>query len=297
MTEIAALLAALCWAGSSVLSIGPARAMGSMAYVRWRITIVVGIMLGYLIVTGQIQTALLSIPMQSVLILLFSGVLGIWFGDSMLFRALPRLGPRRTSILFATNAPMQVVLGIVFLHESFSFNSAIGCFLVVCGTYLAIVFGKRASQQHEWEDVKGLLIVGITLGLLAALGQALGAFIAKPVMSTGISPVGATIIRITGAMLIFWVSVTLPLPSQRIKCEMTPKIWAMTAISGTVGMALGMSFLLYALRHGELGITAVLSSTSPVLLLPIIWYRTKERPAAGAWVGAILAVTGVALIK
>jgi drug/metabolite transporter (DMT)-like permease len=41
---------------------------------------------------------------------------------------------------------------------------------------------------------------------------------------------------------------------------------------------------------------AVLSSTSPVLVLPLLWMTSRERPAAGAWLGATVAVLGTALI-
>ena len=44
------------------------------------------------------------------------------------------------------------------------------------------------------------------------------------------------------------------------------------------------------------GLVGMLSSVSPVLLLPLLWWRTGQRPAWGAWVGAAMAVVGCALI-
>ena len=61
-------------------------------------------------------------------------------------------------------------------------------------------------------------------------------------------------------------------------------------------MALGMTLLLYAFKHGSVGLSAALSSTTPVLLIPMIWWLSGERPAIGAWLGALLAVAGCALI-
>jgi len=54
--------------------------------------------------------------------------------------------------------------------------------------------------------------------------------------------------------------------------------------------------LLFALAHGPAGLVSTLSATSPVLILPILWIATKERPAPGAWIGAFLAVIGMACI-
>ncbi|NNL98500.1 MAG: EamA family transporter, partial [Acidimicrobiia bacterium] len=54
--------------------------------------------------------------------------------------------------------------------------------------------------------------------------------------------------------------------------------------------------VLIALADGDPGIVSVLVSTSPALQLPLIWLVTRERPAAGAWVGAVLASVGTAMI-
>ena len=61
-------------------------------------------------------------------------------------------------------------------------------------------------------------------------------------------------------------------------------------------MALGMTLILKALQHGSAGLVGMLSSVSPVLLLPLLWWRTGQRPAWGAWLGAAMAVVGCALI-
>jgi uncharacterized membrane protein len=61
-------------------------------------------------------------------------------------------------------------------------------------------------------------------------------------------------------------------------------------------MALGMTFVLFALSGGKVGIVATLSATTPALMLPFLWLRTREVPALGAWIGASLVITGSALI-
>ena len=67
-------------------------------------------------------------------------------------------------------------------------------------------------------------------------------------------------------------------------------------ISGFLGMALGMSLLLIALQKADAGIVATLSSTSPIMILLLIWVITKKMPAIGAWIGTILAIVGSGLI-
>ena len=50
--------------------------------------------------------------------LVVSGVIGIFAGDTLLFAALNRLGPRRAGILFALNAPIAALLGWLALGET-----------------------------------------------------------------------------------------------------------------------------------------------------------------------------------
>jgi drug/metabolite transporter (DMT)-like permease len=70
----------------------------------------------------------------------------------------------------------------------------------------------------------------------------------------------------------------------------------LTALTGILALAIGMTLLLFALSGGQVGIVSTLSATSPVIILPMLWARTGERPAAGAWAGAGLVVVGMALI-
>ena len=57
-----------------------------------------------------------------------------------------------------------------------------------------------------------------------------------------------------------------------------------------------MTLFLYALQGSKTGIIATLSATSPVIILPLLWLRTGQRPSALSWCGAALAVIGLALI-
>jgi drug/metabolite transporter (DMT)-like permease len=75
-----------------------------------------------------------------------------------------------------------------------------------------------------------------------------------------------------------------------------PAIWALTLATAFIGLLLGMTLFLYALQGPATGIVATLSATSPVIILPLLWLRTGQRPTLTSWLGAALAVVGLALI-
>lgn len=291
MAELAALGAALCWALASLVAAGAARTLGGIAFTRVRMVLVTLMLGAFLAVAGTTPVA----PGDWA-VLAVSGVVGIFVGDTALFVCLERLGPRRTAILFSTNAPFTVALAWVALGESLSAQALAGCALVAAGVAVAIARGTRAGPGHAWESVKGSLGVGVAIGLLAALGQSVGSLLAKPVLENGTDAVTVAAVRIGAALVALYVMRALLPGRTRALAPMTPALFGRLALSGLLGMALGMTLLLWAFEHGSVGLSAALSSTTPVLMVPLIWLVSGERPTAGAWVGAALAVVGAAMI-
>jgi drug/metabolite transporter (DMT)-like permease len=293
IAECSALAAALCWSFGGLLSTTPTRAFGALRFNRIRLSIVSGILIAFALITGSWRT----LDPHSLLILSLSALIGIFIGDTLLYAALQRLGPRRTGILFTMNAPITVILGYFFLKETLPFNAAGGCLLIMAGVLLAVFCGTRASQKHAFEKVQGSMALGIFFGFMSALCQAISVLIARPIMVAGVDAVAASALRVgTAALLLNLMFLLRPTRGGHQAIPLTRKLMGLTAMSGIVGMAMGMTFVLFALAHGPAGLVSTLSATSPILILPVLWMATRERPAPGAWAGAFLAVLGVACI-
>ena len=293
LAEFSALAAALCWSFGGLLSTLPTRAFGAVRFNRLRLTIVAAMLVAVVAGVGSWRT----LDSHASLILVLSAIIGIFIGDTLLYASLKRVGPRRMGILFTTNAPITVALGYLFLGETLAVNAAVGCLLIMIGVLLAVFCGTRASGQHSLEKVQGSLGVGILLGLLSALCQSISVLIARPIMISGVDAVAASALRVgTAALMLNLVFLLRLAPREPAPLPVTGKLLALTAMSGTVGMALGMTFVLFALAHGPAGLVSTLSATSPILILPILWIATKQRPKPGAWFGAFLTVLGVACI-
>lgn len=290
--ELAALGAATCWALTGIISAGPAGHLGALAFNRARQVFVTCLLGVYVFATGAWQ----QLDASNLGPLLLSGLIGIFLGDTLLFATLNRVGPRRSGILFALNAPISAVLGFAVLGETLSAQTIFGISLTVAGVLLAILFGKRRDQLHAWEAVKGPLWIGIALGLGAATGQAVGSIIARPVMASGVDPFLASMVRVAIAAVCLSALIALPIPSVKPNGPLTLRVFVLTALTGILALAIGMTLLLFALSGGSVGIVSTLSATSPVMILPMLWLKTGERPAAGAWAGAALVVIGMAFI-
>lgn len=296
--EWLALAAASLWAVAALISVKPARHLGAFAYSRWRMFLVSLMLASASLVTGGWQT----LTESALPLLALSGLIGIFVGDTALFACMNRLGPRRSGLLFSCHALFSALLGLWLFGEQLGGWRLVGALLVLAGVMLAILFGRRGNpqqgQQHnEWEQVRGHLAVGIALGLTAALCQSLGAIIAKPVMMAGnVDAVSASGIRMGSALLAHCALRVLRVPLAMPHNPINRQVLGMIGINGFLAMALGMTLILVALRQGDVGMVAILSSTTPVILLPLLWWHSGMRPALPAWAGALLATLGTALV-
>jgi drug/metabolite transporter (DMT)-like permease len=238
--------------------------------------------------------------------LMMSGLIGIFIGDTFLFSSVHRLGPRRAGVLFATNAPMSIIIAWLIFDESLSYTELFACGLVTSGAMIAILYGKRKnilkdSKGASLEETKGALWVGVLIALTAALCQVFGAILSKPALLDGADPIAVSAVRVSTAGIALFVAYSFYYhkkndPSLARLKAISLRSYLKVMLLGFIGMVVGMSVLVWGIGKGNVGIVTTLSATVPVLILPILWISTGQRPAIGAWIGATLVVIGAALI-
>ena len=292
LSAILALGAALSWTLAALFSHRPATAFGSLHFNRLRMIAAMVIMGAMLVLTGRPA----QIPVEFWTSILLSSLTGIVLGDFLLFATMRRMGPRRTNVLFATNAVFAALLGWLVLGEGVGVTTWLAVVCGFLGVVLAVIYGKRRDLAHQWELITPPLWIGVGLGLLAAICQAFGVIFIRPVMVAGVDPVAAALARVGVAAVIFWL--TFPFDPNRQRLPLLPSrdLVLLISLNGLFGLGVGAALLLAALETGSVATVTILSSTSPVLILPFIWARTGMPPAAGAWLGAVLVVICTALL-
>ena len=294
--QVAALGAAFVWALSGLIAATPSRELGGPRLTRLRMVAASAM----LFITATIYGDWGSLPLDgsSVGFLVGSAVLGLLIGDAALFTAFARFGPRRTSIVFTTNAPMAAIIGAVFLGEAWSALGVLGTVLIVVGVLLAVFFGNKPGQAHRFETIVGNPLVAFGWALLGALGQAIGAILIDPVLDEGASTLTVAAARVLIATPLLWLFAR---PLDRLaggesRAPMNLRYWGILALSAFLAMVVGMTLLLDAFANGPVGPATILSATTPIMMLPMLWITTKERPGIGSWVGAAIAILGTALL-
>lgn len=221
-----------------------------------------------------------------------SSATGIMLATTTYLASIYAAGPRITALLFALASPFAVLEGYVFLGETLGPLQLVGIGLILAGIVLAIVAGGKG---HPEDAPRRPLWQGVTLGVITAIGQATGSLLARPAMEAGVEPFTAMAIR-SGLGGVFFVALMVFPIARATRFPAGPDL-GNVALSAFFGMFLGMSLMMAALARGDVGIVSTLTSTTPILILPLIWFTTRRAPALGAWLGAGLAVAGTALIS
>jgi drug/metabolite transporter (DMT)-like permease len=256
-------------------------------------------MLSALVMTGAASLAVggwRELAVWQAGLLAASSLFGIIIATTAYYATIYAAGPRNTALLFSLASPFALLLGYFVLGETISWRQALGILLVLCGIVLAI--GRPQPQAALGPGPKtGVPWRGIGLGVLTAAGQAIGSLLARPAMAAGVQPFTAMAVRSGVAAIFFLGLAMLPLAALHRPYRFALRDLGTSMAAAFVGTGLGMSLLMAALAHGNVGTVSTLSSMTPVVILPMVWVRSGIAPPHRAWVGAFLAVAGTASIS
>lgn len=290
-----ALFVAFLWSLAPMLMIDIVRAHGAALCIAIRVVFSALIFALY----GVIFLNFNILSPDIVLAASLSGLVGVLLGDGLLYLGLKMLGPRRNTLVFSTNIIFSIVLGIVFLGEQYAGIVWIGAVLLITGMFLAILYAPSRSGRTKTgslvgvDDLSGQISLGVMATLFAAFCHAYGLFILTPHLQQGVEPAALNAIRLAVAAFF-----CLPVLALSVYKGKMPSMVDMLkiAVIGFVAMGLGSFLLQYALRTAELGIINMLSATSPIWVLPLLWWRTRALPHPIAWLGALLGVWGLSFV-
>lgn len=290
ISELLAIGAAFCIAVSGMLIAELKGRVDVFRLARWQ-------MLAALLMTGAVSLALggwRTVGLPQFGLLAGSSLFGIIIASTTYFAAIYTAGPRTTALLFSLTSPFALALGYVFLGETISRQQGLGVILVLAGIVMAIGLPGRGAARMPSSSVPW---AGIALGVITALGQALGSLLARPAMEAGVEPFTAMAVRSGLAALVFVTIAFLPIAAINHPYQFAARDLGFGIGAAFFGTCLGMSLLMAALAFGQVGIVSTLSSMTPVVILPMVWWRTGTAPPVSAWIGAALAVAGTALIS
>jgi drug/metabolite transporter (DMT)-like permease len=288
--ELSALATAFCWSGSSISFAEAALRVGSV-----KVNVTRLILAASLLATTLLAFAIpLNVSKSQLTALFFSGILGLVFGDSFLFKSYEYNGARISSLIMSTAPAVAALLAYVFLNELLSLWAVVGIVVTLIG--IALVVTGRQDVSSKFQKITGR---GILFAFLGACGQGGGLITAKLAFNEGsINGLLATFIRILSALVFL-------IPIARFTGHYaTPwhiyftqkKAFGLTFLGAILGPYLGITFSLIAIAHSEVAIAATIMAVVPIIMLPLVKIIYKEVLNWRAYAGAFIAVAGVAIL-
>ena len=285
-----AICAAAIWSTVALSATRIVRYFGSYNYNLLRLLGIIVIFFPYVYINWESLYFNQSIFSAIVL----SSIIGIIIGDTFLFVCIKRLGPRRQALLFSMQIPFTIILAEVFLQTLPSLTELIGCALIFSGILIAIQF-NRTIPDDDLENIQGNKYTGLFAGIGLALCQSIGIILMKPALQTT-DPIIVSYLRVIVAAVIMFGSLFFIKNNQLWDKMKNIKITLFSIFLGFMGMGVGMTMLIYALKYGNPGVISTLSSTMPIMIIPILWIVTKNYAGHLAVVGATLTCIGASII-
>lgn len=286
--EFAALITAICWSGSSISFAEATRRIGSVTINVLRLWVAAV----FFIITIIIFQFSIGIKSQQFFYLIMSGFIGLTLGDTFLFKAYQCLGARLTMLFMSISPAVSAIIAFFFLSENLSLLDIFGMIITITGI-IFVVTEKRRSES------RGILKSGYLFALLAAIGQGISLIFAKFAFTGGeINGFVAAFLRIVAGLITLTplaiISGRFKNPLEAMKNDRIALRY--TILGSFLGPYLGITLSMVAIEFSKVGIAATIMSLVPVLMLPLLKFIYKENISLRSITGAIIAVTGVAIL-
>ncbi|MBN1328278.1 MAG: DMT family transporter [Candidatus Heimdallarchaeota archaeon] len=281
------------------------------------------------------------IPAMTWMWLILSFIFGQVAGDTAFFKAQELLGTTIALAISMTFPLMTTVLYILILKQHIPYYFYISLFLLVIGVSF-IAIGKNRqdknllranftsnnnndddldfSQDSQKEVIsdesiislhdaskksKKVLIIGISVGLIAALAWSFGAVLTdkafnevKAVLELASVENADLVGNLLGNLIRFPIAagilsaLTVVNKKQRIK-EWSKHTWLFLILGAIIGTSIGAFLYTEAIVLSNAAIVAIIGSSSPLFSLPISWLINREKSNWLSIIGVIVTFVGV----
>jgi drug/metabolite transporter (DMT)-like permease len=283
---LCALGSALSWSVTSLMVSALAPAIGTFTINAARTTLTALIVIGWMLVAGDLQT-ILTLSMGGFALLAVSIVLAIAVGDTIFFESTRRLGLGRAMTISMSYPVVAASLAALLLGERLTAAIIVGGLVTLAGLVLIVLARTDApGQPRPWR--------GVVEALLAALAWGVSV-VALRVPLDEIDPVSAQAIRLPVGALILWVT---PWAMRGVPLLIRGG-WPLLLQLIALAVVTAVSSVLYgaSVKYAGVAVASVLSSTAPLFAVPLGVVFLGERLPRLALVGTAVTMIGIVVLR
>jgi len=287
MGDIYAIITAICWSSAVILFDVSSKKMDSFQ---------LNVLKNFVGVFGFILTIIvLSIPMPSfsqheIIILFFSGVIGVAIADLLFLDSLRRIGSGLSAVVATIYSPSIFIIAYLLFGEIVRFQTYIGGILVITGIIIATYKLPQIVKNNN-------LYIGIIFGVFAQIFTAYSVLLVVPIMennpiiyialirfSIGLIVTAAVLVYRSGIYGLFYT----------LKEGLGNTTILIAAILGTY---LSVIFWLAGFKYTLAGRAAIYNQLSTIFIIIMAVLFLKETMNVKKWIGITLSIIGAILVS
>jgi len=239
--------------------------------------------------TGR-MTGYANIGASQWALLLGSLLVGGFLGDSVYVLSIARIGVSRAFPIASTYPALTLVLALLLYDQPLTWPLLIGMFLAMLGV-TAISRGRAPTSEIPTPQAK---TSGILFALVASVLWAASTTMLEPGLR-GLDEISAAAVRLPVLSVALWLIVAARGTWRDLKRLSRPE-WITLIVGGLIGWGLGSLTFVLAVASVGSARAAVLTSTSPLLALPMSLLFLKEHSDWRVALGTALTVVGIILV-
>ncbi|MGK7947349.1 MAG: DMT family transporter [Xenococcaceae cyanobacterium] len=291
----AALGSAASWAMGSILFKKLGEKLSPMA-----LTLAKGTLSALLLGVTLLLSSYADIAPTPLLLLIFSGVLGIAVGDSFFFAALENLSPHSLVVLSTLGEILTIIWAVLVLRERPTLTAWGGIGLVIVGIVTVLypqVTSSDSDINSSEKPQQNSVFKGVIFGLISVLCMSASIIVAKIGLES-VSALTATFVRmLAGTTGMFFLGLT----TKKIGVWMSPFQSDPQLIKQLIYSVLFITFggfwlSLVGLKYVDVAIAQTLNSTDPLFALIFSAILLQEKVTMSAFIGTIFTISGIVLI-
>jgi drug/metabolite transporter (DMT)-like permease len=290
--ELAALFVAVLWAATGLMLKPISTRLNPFFANHVRVFASTIVYLPIVITTNGLNY-LLQTPITSILFVVGGAAVGFIIAETCFLLGIRYIPLSQVYPISLCGFPVvTLVIAAVFLGERLAPAALLGVALVLVGLYLTAFPGQGIIPKISLvspEEQKGLVLTALSFIFYG---------ISINMTTFGIRDMNldlANFIRFAALTVILipftfrhWTDAGL------LKTEM--KTIGLAALNGAIAIGLAGRILLFSLTESGAALTSVLTSTSPLFLLPMSVFLLKERVTRKLAAGVVISVAGICLV-
>ena len=240
-----------------------------------------------------------------------SGAVGFGLGGLTMFHALPLLGSNLSMLIVQCGSAVAAALiEWLWLGSRLSPAQAGFAALTLTGVVVALIGPVGPISPIRPIAAKRGHAMGLALAIISACAQGCGAVISRRAFgllhthrffmdgatSAYQRALGGLAVGTLALLVVRWwpgaeprnLEAAVSAPAQKLP----PWVWVV--LNTLLGPVLGVTCYQWALRSNPAGVVLPIVATAPLLTVPIAWMLERSRTTPRFWIGAVLAVFGVA---